>query len=91
MKTQITRISFYQNAKILAILYMPVAIIYFIIGLAFLLMDVDYLKFTGYLFLSAPLWLSLSVVGVHYAVTIVYNYLASKVGGFEFEFTEIKD
>ena len=91
MKTQITRISFYQNAKILAILYMPIALIYSIIGLAFLLMDVDYLKFTGYLFLSAPLWLSLSIVGVHYAVAMAYNYLASKVGGFEFEFTEIKD
>ena len=91
MRTQITRISLYQNAKMLAILYVPVALIYSIIGLAFLLMDVEYLKFTGYLFLSAPLWLSLTVVGAHYAVAMVYNYLASKVGGFEFEFTEIKN
>ena len=91
MKTQITRISFYQNAKILAILYMPIALIYSIIDLAFLLMDVDYLKYTGYIFLSMPLWLSLAVVGAHYAVAAVYNYLASKVGGFEFEFTEVED
>ena len=42
MKTQITRISFYQNAKILAILYMPVGLIYALIGAAFLLMDIDY-------------------------------------------------
>ena len=54
-------------------------------------MDVEYLKLTGYVFLSMPLWLSLAVVGAHYAVATVYNYLASKVGGFEFEFTEIKD
>ena len=91
MKTQITRISYYQNAKILAILYIPVGLVYALIGVAFLLMDIEYLKFTGYVFLSMPLWLSLAVVGGHYAVAAVYNYLASKVGGFEFEFTEIKD
>ncbi len=91
MKTQITRISFYQNAKILAILYLPVGLVYALIGVAFLLMNLEYLKFTGYVFLSMPLWLSLAVVGTHYAVAAVYNYLASKVGGFEFEFTEIKD
>ncbi|OIR21390.1 MAG: hypothetical protein BEU01_02715 [Marine Group III euryarchaeote CG-Epi4] len=91
MKTQITRISFYQNAKVLAILYIPVGLVYALIGVAFLLMDVEYLKLTGYVFLTMPLWLSLAVVGAHYAVAAVYNYLASKVGGFEFEFTEIKD
>tara|TARA_B100001250_G_scaffold400912_1_gene412110 strand:+ start:420 stop:695 length:276 start_codon:yes stop_codon:yes gene_type:complete len=91
LKTQITRISFYQNAKILAILYLPVGLVYALIGVAFLLMNLEYLKFTGYVFLSMPLWLSLAVVGTHYAVAAVYNYLASKVGGFEFEFTEIKD
>ena len=91
MKTQITRISFYQNAKILAILYIPVGLVYALIGAVFLLMDEDYLRFTGYVFLSMPLWLSVAVVGAHYAVAAVYNYLASKVGGFEFEFTEIKN
>ena len=91
MKTQITRISFYQNAKILAILYVPVGLVYALIGAAFLILDVEYLKLTGYVFLSMPLWLSLAVVGTHYAVATGYNYLASKVGGFEFEFTEIKD
>ena len=90
MKTQITRISFYQNAKILAILYIPVGLVYALIGAAFLLMDEDYLRFTGYVFLSMPLWLSLAVVGTHYAVAAVYNYLASKFGGFEFEFTEVE-
>ena len=91
MKTQITRISFYQNAKILAILYIPVGLVYALIGAVFLLMDEDYLRFTGYVFLSMPLWLSLAVVGAHYVVAAVYNYLASKVGGFEFEFTEVED
>ena len=91
MRTQITRISYYQNAKILAILYVPIAVIYAMIGLAFLLMDLEYLRYTGYVFLSMPLWLSLAVVGAHYAVASVYNFLASKVGGFEFDFTEMKD
>ena len=54
-------------------------------------MDLEYLRYTGYVFLSMPLWLSLVVVGAHYAVASVYNFLASKVGGFEFDFTEMKD
>ena len=91
MKTQITRISYYQTANILAILSIPVGLVYALIGVAFLLMDIEYLKFTGYVFLSMPLWFSLAVVGGHYAVAAVYNYLASKVGGFEFEFTEVED
>ena len=69
---------------------MPVGLIYAVIGAAFLLMDIDYLMLTGYVFLSMPLWLSLAVVGTHYAVAAVYNYLASRFGGFEFEFTEIE-
>ena len=91
MRTQITRISYYQNAKILAILYVPIALVYAMIGIVFLLMDMEYLRYTGYVFLSMPLWLSLAVVGAHYAVASVYNFLASKVGGFEFDFTEMKD
>ena len=91
MRTQITRISYYQNAKFLAILYVPIGLIYAMIGIVFLLMDLEYLRYTGYVFLSMPLWLSLAVVGAHYAVASVYNFLASKVGGFEFDFTEMKD
>tara|TARA_B100001248_G_C27110822_1_gene331277 strand:+ start:78 stop:353 length:276 start_codon:yes stop_codon:yes gene_type:complete len=89
MRTQITRISYYQNAKVLAILYVPIGLIYALIGAIFLIMDLEYLKYTGYLFLTMPLWLSIAVVGAHYAVASVYNVLASKVGGFEFDFTEI--
>ena len=91
MRTQITRISYYQNAKILAILYVPIGLIYAMIGIVFLLTDLEYLRYTGYVFISMPLWLSLAVVGAHYAVASVYNFLASKVGGFEFDFTEVKD
>ena len=90
MKTQITRISLYQNAKMLMILYVPVGFIYTLIGLIFLFMDIEYLKTTGYIFLFAPIWLSLSVAGAHYAIATIYNYLASKFGGFEFEFTEVE-
>ena len=72
-------------------IYLPIGIIYSFIGMAFLLMDIEYLKFTGYIFLLAPFWLSLIVVAAHYFIAKIYNYLASKIGGFEFEFTEIKD
>ena len=91
MRTQITRISLYQNAKMLAVIYMPIGLVYTIIGLAFLIMDIDYLRLTAYILILAPFWLSLSVVAAHYLIASIYNFLASKIGGFEFEFTEIKD
>ena len=91
MRTQITRISLYQNAKMLGVIYLPIGIIYAFIGIAFLMMDIEYLKVTGYIFILAPFWLSLMVVIAHYFVATIFNYLASKIGGFEFEFTEIKD
>ena len=91
MRTQITRISLYQNAKMLAVIYMPIGLVYTIIGLALLIMDIDYLRLTAYILILAPLWLSLSVFAAHYFIASIYNLLASKIGGFEFEFTEVKD
>ena len=79
------------HAEMLAAIYLPIGIIYAFIGMAFILMDIEYLKVTGYIFILAPFWLSLMVAVAHYFVASIYNYLASKIGGFEFEFTEIKD
>ena len=55
------------------------------------MMDVDGFQLIGIIFLLAPFWLSLMVVVFHAVVATLYNFLASKIGGIEFELTEIKD
>ena len=51
----------------------------------------DVLRITSIIFILAPLWLSGMVFVFHAIMAIIYNYLASKIGGIEFELTEIKD
>jgi len=91
MLTQVTNISIYQNGKFLAVLYFPIGLIYTLIGILFLLMGSDVLRITGIIFIFAPLWLSGMVFVFHAIMASIYNYLASKIGGIEFELTEIKD
>ena len=91
MKTQVTNISLYQNAKFLAVIYLPIGLIYALIGLIFLLMDIEYLRITAYVFLLGPLWMPGLVFVFHYVIATIYNYVASKIGGIEFELTEIKE
>jgi len=90
-KTQITKVSIFQNAKFLSFLYLPIGFIYAIIGVIFLLIDNAALRITGVIFLLAPIWLT----GMMYMVTavfaVIYNFIASKIGGFEIELTEIPE
>ena len=58
MLVQVNRISIYQNAKFLAVIYIPIGLIYSLIGIGFLLSDLDYLRFTGFVFLLGPIWMS---------------------------------
>ena len=91
MKTQVTNISLYLNAKFLAVIYLPIGLIYTLIGLIFLLMDIEYLRGTAYIFLLGPFWMSGLVFIFHYVMATIYNYVACKIGGIEFELIEIKE
>jgi|TARA_B110000438_G_scaffold266413_1_gene280469 hypothetical protein len=91
MKYQITNISIWQNAKFLAVVYVPIGLIYSLIGIIFLMMDIEALKITAIIFILAPFWLSAMVVIFHSIVATMYNFLASQIGGIEFELTEIKE
>lgn len=89
MKVQITRISIFQNAKFLSILTLPFSLIYTIIGLS-----VFFLGFGGELavfFILAPIWFSIMYFIMFSIFAVIYNFLASQIGGIEFEFTEIKE
>ena len=91
MRVQVSRISIYQNAKFLAVIYMPIGIVYFLIGIVFLLRGGDYFRLTGVVFLLAPIWMSGLVVVTHVFMATIYNFIASKIGGVEFELTELPE
>ena len=91
MRVQVSRISIYQNAKFLAVIYIPIGLIYSLIGVGFLLSGVDYLRFTGFVFLLGPIWMSGLVLVTHVFMATIYNFIASKMGGVEFDLTELPE
>ena len=91
MKTQITKVSIYQNAKFLAVMILPFSLIYTVIGIFLLFSAPEYMMTTAIIFIFAPIWFSLMYVVTVTIIAVIYNFLASKIGGIEFELTEIKD
>jgi len=91
MKTQITKVSIFHNAKFLAVLYMPISLIYALMGLAFIATGSDYLRVTGIIFILAPIWLTAMMYVMVAILAAFYNFVASKIGGVEFELTEMKE
>ncbi len=89
MKTQITKISIFQNAKFLSIMILPFSLIYTIIGLSMFFWGIG--GFIAIFFIFAPLWFSLMYFVMFSIFALIYNFVASKIGGIEFELTEIAD
>ena len=89
MKTQITNVSIFQNAKFMSILIAPIGLIYSLIGI--FLLTIEGARFTAILFILAPIWFSLFYFVIVAIFATIYNFVSSKIGGIEFELTEIED
>lgn len=89
MRIQVTEVSIFQNAKFLAVLYVPISLIYVLMGLGFIASGLDGLMFIGIIFILSPIWLTAMVYVMVAIFATIYNFLASKIGGVEFELTEI--
>ena len=87
MKHQIKSISIAQTSMVAAILYACMGILYFVIGIFMLLFGG--LKFPGIMFLFMPIIMAVfGFLGVA-LFSWIYNIIASKVGGVEFELEEL--
>ena len=91
MKMQITKVSILQNAKFLAVLYMPISLIYVLMGLIFIATGLGELMFLGIIFILSPIWLTAMMYVMVAIFAVIYNFVASKIGGVEFELTEIPE
>lgn len=88
MKKQITRISIAQTSKVLAIMYAAFGLVHFIFGV--LLMIFGKSRGAGIMLIFMPVIIAiLGYLGAAF-FSWIYNFIASKVGGIEFELSDIE-
>ncbi|MES2307340.1 MAG: hypothetical protein V4507_00620 [Verrucomicrobiota bacterium] len=90
MKKQITRISPHQTSKIVAILYSAVTVIFIPIGIAVYLAGGKQ-KSLGLFLILAPLIYGVISYLMFGFVCLVYNLVAKRFGGVEFEVKEVSE
>lgn len=91
MKKQISRISVAQTSKIFAILYVVFGLIYSLIGIPMIIFGGSELKVMGFMYLFMPF-----IMGIFGFIFValgcwVYNLVAGKFGGVEFEVKDIEN
>jgi hypothetical protein len=89
MKKQVIRISILQSAKICTVMYALVGLLYTLIGIPMMIFGSSTLKVMGVIYLFGPLWMGI-IGSIFFVISAaVYNWLASMLGGFEFEVKEV--
>jgi ABC-type uncharacterized transport system fused permease/ATPase subunit len=91
MKKQISRISVAQTSKVIAILYVIFSLLYSLFGIPMILFGGSEMKVMGYIYLFMPI-----LAGVFGFIFValgcwVYNLVAGKLGGVEFEVNDIEE
>ena len=89
MKKQITRISILQSSKIATALYCLFGLVYTLIGIPMLLFGSKQLQIMGIIYLFMPI--AMAILGFVFFVIFaaIYNLLATLLGGFEVEITDV--
>jgi hypothetical protein len=91
MQQQITRISPFQTAKVIAVLYFVITIPFIILFALFSMFAPNGQKFGIVFIISAPF--IYAIVGFIFSIigAWIYNVVAKFVGGIEFTMTETRD
>jgi hypothetical protein len=90
MKKQISRISILQSSKVMTALYFVFGFLYTVIGIPMVFFGGTRLKVMGIVYLLGPVlaavfgFLGVIVFGA------LYNFLAKRLGGIEFEVTSVE-
>ena len=91
MKKQISRISVAQTSKVVAILYVAFSLLYSVIGIPMILFGGSEIKVMGTMYLFMPI-----LAGIFGFIFValgcwVYNLVAGKFGGVEFEVADLEE
>jgi hypothetical protein len=90
MKKQISRISVAQTSKIVALMYVFLSLIYSVIGVPMIIFGGSQVKVMGFMYLFMPILAGIfGFIFVAFACW-VYNVVAGKFGGVEFEVKDIE-
>lgn len=90
MKKQITSISILQTSKIATALYAIMGLIYSLIGIPMIIFGEEGMRIVGVIYLLGPLWMTALGFVFFVIFAALYNLLASKLGGVEFEVKDIE-
>ena len=89
MKRQLTRISILQSSKIVTALYAFFGGLYTLVGMLMILLGGQNLVAIAVIYMFGPLWMAIiGFIGFVISAAI-YNWLASILGGIEYEVTEV--
>ena len=91
MKRQLTRISILQSSKIVTALYAFFGLLYTLVGMLMIALGGQHLLAIAVIYMFGPLWMAIiGFIGFVISAAI-YNWLASILGGIEYEVTEVSE
>jgi hypothetical protein len=89
MKKQLLRISILQSSKIMTALYVLMGFLYTLIGIPMIIFGGKQLRIIGFLYLLGPVFAGILGFVFFVVFAAIYNYLATRLGGFEVEIKNI--
>jgi len=90
MKKQLTHVSVLQSGKILGALYFIMGFIYTLFGIPMVILGGPQVKVMGYFYAFMPIILGVGGFICFVIFIALYNLLAKRIGGIEFEVTEVE-
>jgi hypothetical protein len=90
MKKQLIAISILQSSKIATALYVVMGFVYTLIGIPMVIFGSGQFRIIGVIYVLGPV--IMGIVGFIFFVifALIYNLLAKRLGGFEFEVKNIE-
>jgi hypothetical protein len=91
MKKQVIRVSILQSSKIVTILYFLLGLLYLLIGVPMIIFGNDQLRIMGTIYCAMPILMAAIGFVCFVICAAVYNLLAQRLGGMEFEVIDIPE
>ena len=86
---QIKKISALHTSKFVAIVYAPIGLIHTLIGITLFNNGKTKYDVIGYVLLAMPFFIALIMFVMMFLLSKLHNWIASKIGGVEFELDSV--
>lgn len=89
MKQQLIRISIIQSSKVMTALYVLMGFLYTLVGIPMIIFGNSGVRVMGVIYAFGPIWMGILGFIFFVIFAAIYNLLAERLGGFEFEIKNI--